>query len=106
MTFQARIGINKNKVKAESLAVHSEKRVEVNMEIVKFTELEDKIKHIVSEQVFLKKQILISEEALKNKELEIEQLQSKVRVLDEERNSVRARVDSLLGLLADIEVVK
>jgi hypothetical protein len=89
-----------------SLAVHSEKRVESNMEIVKFTELEDKIKHIVSEQVFLKKQILISEEALKNKELEIEQLQSKVRVLDEERNSVRARVDSLLDLLADIEVVK
>ena len=89
-----------------SVAVHSEKRVESNMEIVKFTELEDKIKHIVSEQVFLKKQILISEEALKNKELEIEQLQSKVRVLDEERNSVRARVDSLLDLLADVEVVK
>jgi hypothetical protein len=88
------------------VAVHSEKRVESNMEIVKFTELEDKIKHIVSEQVFLKKQILISEEALKNKELEIEQLQSKVRVLDEERNSVRARVDSLLDLLADVEVVK
>ena len=88
------------------MAVHSEKKVEANMEIVKFTELEDKIKHIVSEQVFLKKQILISEEALKNKELEIEQLQSKVRVLDEERNSVRARVDSLLDLLADIEVVK
>jgi len=88
------------------LAVHSEKKVEANMEIVKFTELEDKIKHIVSEQVFLKKQILISEEALKNKELEIEQLQSKVRVLDEERNSVRAMVDSLLDLLADIEVVK
>ncbi|KAF0158268.1 MAG: cytoplasmic protein [Syntrophaceae bacterium] len=76
------------------------------MEIVKFTELEDKIKHIVSEQVFSRKQILILEEALKNKELEIEQLQSKVRVLDEERNSVRARVDSLLDLLADIEVVK
>lgn len=88
------------------MAVHSEKRVEANMEIVKFTELEDKIKHIVSEQVFFKKQILILEEALKNKELEIEQLQGKVRVLDEERNSVRARVDSLLGLLADIEVVK
>lgn len=88
------------------MAVHSEKRVESNMEIVKFTELEDKIKHIVSEQVFSRKQILILEEALKNKELEIEQLKSKVRVLDEERNSVRARVDSLLDLLADIEVVK
>ena len=88
------------------MAVHSEKKVEANMEIVKFTELEDKIKHIVSEQVFLKKQILISEEALKNKELEIEQLQSKVRVLDEERNSVRARVDSLLDLIADVDSVK
>lgn len=72
----------------------------------KFTELEDKIKQIVSEQVFLKKQITILEEALKNKESEIEEYQSKLKVLDEERNSVRARVDSLLDLLADIEVVK
>ena len=78
----------------------------MNVEISKFTELEDKIKHIVSEQVFFKKQISILEEALKNKESEIEQLKSKLRVLDEERNSVRARVDSLLDLLADIEVVK
>ncbi|MCK7506825.1 MAG: hypothetical protein MZV70_24015 [Desulfobacterales bacterium] len=49
------------------------------MEIAKFKELEDKIKHIVSEQVFLKKQISILEEALKNKESEIEQLKSKLR---------------------------
>ena len=76
------------------------------MEIAKFKELEDKIKHIVSEQVFLKKQISILEEALKNKESEIEQYQSKLKVLDEERNSVRARVDSLLELLADIELTK
>ncbi|MEE9911982.1 MAG: hypothetical protein K4571_09700 [Deltaproteobacteria bacterium] len=76
------------------------------MEIGKFTELEDKIKHIVSEQVFLKKQISILEDALKNKELELEEYKSKLRVLDEERNSVRARVDSLLDLLADIEVAK
>lgn len=76
------------------------------MEIGKFAELEDKIKHIVSEQVFLKKQILILEDALKNKESEIEEYKSKFKMLDEERNSVRARVDSLLDLLADIEVVK
>jgi chromosome segregation ATPase len=76
------------------------------VEIGKFTELEDKIKQIVSEQVFLKKQISILEEALKNKESEIEEYKSKLKVLDEERNSVRARVDSLLDLLADIEVVK
>ena len=76
------------------------------MEIGKFTELEEKIKHIVGEQVFLKKQILILEEALKNKESEIEGCESKLKALDEERNSVRARVDSLLDLLADIEVAK
>lgn len=76
------------------------------MEIGKFAELEDKIKHIVSEQVFLKKQISILEDALKNKESEIEEYKSKFKILDEERNSVRARVDSLLDLLADIEVVK
>ncbi len=76
------------------------------MEIGKFAQLEEKIKQIVSEQVFLRKQIIILEDALKNKESEIEEFQSKLRVLDEERNSVRARVDSLLDLLADIEVEK
>ncbi|HQM45274.1 MAG TPA: cell division protein ZapB [Smithellaceae bacterium] len=76
------------------------------MEIGKFTELEDKIKHIVSEQGFLKKQISVLEEALKNKESETEDLKSKINALDEERNSVRARVDNLLDLLADIEVGK
>ncbi|MRR16031.1 MAG: cell division protein ZapB [Deltaproteobacteria bacterium] len=82
------------------------KRIIKIVEIGKFTELEDKIKQIVSEQVFLKKQISILEEALKNKESEIEEYKGKLKVLDEERNSVRARVDSLLDLLADIEVVK
>ncbi len=78
----------------------------MNVEIGKFTELEEKIKHIVSEQVFLKKQITILEDALKNKESEIEEYQNKLRVLDEERDNVRTRVDSLLDLLADIEVPK
>ena len=76
------------------------------VELEKFKELEDKIKGIVSEKGFLKKQILILEEALKNKEAELEGLSSKLKALDEERNSVRARVDSLLDLLADIEVAK
>jgi len=76
------------------------------VEITKFAELEDKIKHIVGEQAFFKKQISILEEALKNKETEIEQYKSKLKILDEERDGVRARVDSLLDLLADIEVTK
>ena len=76
------------------------------MELGKFKELEDKIKGIISEQVLLKKQTQVLEEALKNKESELEVLNSKLKALDEERNSVRARVDSLLDLLADIELAK
>jgi uncharacterized coiled-coil DUF342 family protein len=76
------------------------------VELVKFKELEDKIKGIVGEQVLLKKQVQILEEALKNKEAEIGDLNSKLKALDGERDSVRARVDSLLDLLADIELAK
>jgi len=76
------------------------------VEIGKFTELEDKIRLIVSDQVFLKKQISTLEEALKNKELEIEGCKSKITLLEAERNSVREKVDTLLDLLADIQVEK
>ncbi|NTW06888.1 MAG: cell division protein ZapB [Syntrophaceae bacterium] len=76
------------------------------MEIGKFNELEDKIKGIISEKIFLKKQIQTLEEVLKNKESEIEDLNNKLKALDGERENVRARVDSLLELLADIELTK
>lgn len=76
------------------------------MEIGKFNELEDKIKGIISEKIFLKKQIQTLEEVLKNKESEIEDLNNKLKALDGERENVRARVDSLLELLADIELAK
>ena len=76
------------------------------MEIGKFNELEDKIKGIISEKIFLKKQIQTLEEVLKNKESEIEVLNNKLKALDGERENVRARVDSLLELLADIELAK
>ncbi|MBP9011909.1 MAG: hypothetical protein KBG13_11375, partial [Syntrophaceae bacterium] len=76
------------------------------VEISKFAELEQKIKKIVSEQIFLKKQISALEDTLKDKETEIEDFRNKFKILEEERNSVRTRVDSLLDLLADIEVEK
>lgn len=76
------------------------------MELEKFKKLEDKIKVIVSEKVSLKKQIQILEETLKNKEAELEGVKGKLKTLDEERNSVRARVDSLLDLIADVDSVK
>lgn len=76
------------------------------MELEKFKKLEDKINIIVSEKVALKKQIQILEETLKNKEAELEGVKGKLKALDEERNSVRARVDSLLDLIADVDSVK
>jgi chromosome segregation ATPase len=76
------------------------------VELEKFKELEEKIKGIVNEKVQLKKQIQKLEEALKNKETELVGLDNKLKTLDEERNSVRARVDSLLELLADIDLAK
>jgi chromosome segregation ATPase len=76
------------------------------VELEKFKKLEDKIKVIVSEKGSLKKQIQILEETLKNKEAELEGVKGKLKTLDEERNSVRARVDSLLDLIADVDSVK
>lgn len=78
----------------------------MKVELEKFKELENKIKGIVSEQVFLKKQISTLEETLKSKDSEIEVLNNKIKALDGERDSVRARVDSLLDLLANIEKAK
>jgi len=62
--------------------------------------------HAVQKGIFLKQQIQTLEEVLKNKESEIEDLNNKLKALDGERENVRARVDSLLELLADIELVK
>lgn len=76
------------------------------MELEKLKDLEEKIKAIVNEKVSLKRQIQILEEALKNKEAELAGFDNKLKTLDEERKSVRARVDSLLELLADIELAK
>ncbi len=76
------------------------------MELENFAKLEEKIKVIVNEKVSLKKQIQTMEETLKNKEVELQGLKDKIKVLDEERNSVRTKVDSLLGLMADVDVAK
>lgn len=76
------------------------------MELEKFAKLEEKIKVVVNEKASFKKQIQTLEDTLKNKEAEVEGLKSKLKVLDEERNSVRARVDSLLDLIADVDSAK
>lgn len=90
----------------ENHILFEEGRMNSTVELEKFKKLEDKIKVIVNEKVSLKKQIHILEETLKNKEAELEGVKDKLKALDEERNSVRARVDALLELIADIDSVK
>lgn len=90
----------------ENLTLFNEGRVKSVVELEKFAKLEDKIKVIVAEKVSLKKQIQTLEDTLKSKEAELEKVNAKIKALDEERNSVRARVDSLLDLIADVDLAK
>ena len=71
------------------------------MELAKFDELEEKIKGIVEECSFLKKRNQELEELFKDKDRELEKASRKIRELNEEGDAVRAKVDSLLGMLED-----
>ncbi|MFZ1036322.1 MAG: cell division protein ZapB [Smithella sp.] len=90
----------------ENLTLFNEGRIKSTVELEKFAKLEEKIKVIVAEKVSLKKQIQTLEDTLKSKEAELERVNGKLKALDEERNSVRARVDSLLDLIADVDLSK
>ena len=76
------------------------------MELIKFKELENKLKNLIDEHSSLKKRNLEIEVLLKNKIMELEEANNKIRGLKEERDSVRTKVDSLLDLLQDISVPK
>ena len=77
-----------------------------NVELIKFKELDDKIRNLISEHSLLREKSQELEEQLINKELELEEANIKLGGLTEERNSVRTKVDSLLDLLHDINVQK
>jgi len=74
------------------------------VEFVKFEELENKIKDLINEHELLKKKNYELEELLKSKGLELEEASNKIRGLNEERNTIRTKVDSLIDLLQDINV--
>ena len=71
-------------------------------ELVKFKELEEKIKGLVEEYTLLNNKKTELENLIKLKDGELEEAESKIRKLKEERESVRHKVDSLLGMLEDI----
>jgi uncharacterized coiled-coil DUF342 family protein len=73
-------------------------------EFVKFQELESKIKNLLEEHALLRNKNYELEELLKSKGLELEGANNKIRGLNEERDSIRTKVDSLLDLLQDINV--
>ncbi len=74
------------------------------MELVKFEELESRIKSLINEHESLKKKNRELEELLKSKGVELEEASNKIRGLNEERNTIRTKVDSLIDLLQDINV--
>jgi uncharacterized coiled-coil DUF342 family protein len=76
------------------------------VEITKFGDLEEKIKNIVSAYAELKTKNEKLEEQLRNKDLEIQETYNKIRGLNEERDTIRSKVDSLLDLLQDINAAQ
>jgi uncharacterized coiled-coil DUF342 family protein len=74
------------------------------VELVKFEELENRIKNLMEEYTLLKKRNHELEELLKSKGWELEEANNKIGGLNEERNIIRTKVDSLLDLLQDINV--
>jgi len=73
------------------------------VELVKFNELEEKVKSIIKEYALLKKRNEELEVLLKGKDGELEEVRNKIGMLNEERDSVRTKVDSLLDMLHGIE---
>jgi len=74
------------------------------VELVNFEELESKLKNLIGEYASLKKKNHELEELLKTKGRELEEANNKIRGLNEERDTIRTKVDSLLDLLQEINV--
>ena len=76
----------------------------MDVELERFSELEQKIKRILEEYSTLKNRNRELEKLLEGKNAELEEVKNKVKVLNEEKDAVRTGVDMLLDMLHDIEV--
>ena len=72
------------------------------MELVKFRELEERIKGLVEDYNTLKKKTKELEELVEIRSSELREANNKITKLNEERDSVKQKVDTLLDLLEDI----
>ena len=73
------------------------------MELERFTELERRIKGIVEASSALKNRNLELERIVEEKRLQLEEAEKKVRILTDQTDAVRTKVDMLLDMLRDIE---
>lgn len=73
------------------------------VEFQKFSELESKISGLLGDYALLKKRNIELEEELQNKTRELEESNSKMEGLKEDKDAVRTKVDSLLDLLQEIK---
>ncbi|MDX9745192.1 MAG: cell division protein ZapB [Syntrophales bacterium] len=78
----------------------------MTVEIPGFKDLEEKIRNIVSAYAELRTKYERLEEVLKNKDLELQETYNKIRGLNEEKDTIRSKVDSLLDLLQDINAAQ
>ncbi len=70
--------------------------------MIKFGQLEEKIKGLIEEHSSLKKEKKELEGLLKKKDGELEEARNNLKKLQEERDAVRTKVDTLLDLLQDV----
>lgn len=73
------------------------------MELERFTELERRIRGIVEASSALKNRNLELERIVEEKRLQLEEAEKKVRILTDQTDAVRTKVDMLLDMLRDIE---
>lgn len=74
------------------------------MELDKFKELEERIRGIIEEYLLLKKRNSEVEELLEGTNAELEKAKSRIRILTEGEDAIRAKVDLLLDMLHDVKV--
>jgi predicted nucleic acid-binding Zn-ribbon protein len=80
------------------------KKSRLDVELGRFGELERRIREIVEAYSTLKNRNQELEKILEEKQSRLEEAENRARVLDEQTDAVRTRVDMLLDMLRDIEV--
>ncbi len=85
-------------------SVPAGKGLKADVELERFGELEQRIKKILEEYSIVKKRNRELGKLLEGKSAELEEAKNRVRILNEEKDTVKARVDILLDMLHDIEV--